>query len=478
MLTPLFPETSSSFSLTSLLDRISDVHREEGSILAALSVVHRRGDLAAEGFASLATWLMVNAGLSTTKARTWQRVATEMPFFPALAEALSSGDISLEHALPVFRATARGHRETFTVELTEPVPSDYVPDRQLHTLDEVLADIARHEPPATVASAVKELLARVDEERQARDFTARIDRRHITLTPTLDGSWHLDGHLDDFAGSTISAALNSLMSPDGDGDRRSPGQRRADALRELAENPPPDLTGPRISPPTVVVTVDQEALVSKVSALPDAGLHDRALTNSWADLDGQPIPPAVARRLACDARVLPAILSGEGRVLDMGRARRLVTIAQRRALAIEQPSCAFPNCTVSWRRCEAHHIQSWSQGGPTDLTNLAHLCPTHHGTAHSEAWTFTRVTTTDDHRTKDDLLWIERTSGREFLVRPQRRKRSPLTGPSREATGPEGRPSGHTKPAGRPPKRAKWEGRPSEHAGAEGGPSGGTGPGP
>lgn len=418
MLAPLFPAL---VSLPELLSRISGVRRAEGSILAALSVVHRRGDLAAEGFPSLSTWLMAHAGLTSAKARSWQRAATEMPFLPALAEALTRGEISVEHALPVFHATARGHRETFTRELTEPVPSDYTPGHRLRTIDEILADIARHEPPVTVAAAVKELLARVDEERQAREFTARLDRRHVSLTPTLDGSWHLTGSLDDLAGATVSAALDALMRPDGDGDRRTPGQRRADALRELAESPPSDTGGPRAAPSTVVVTIDHDALMDKVSALADAGLHERSLTSPWADLDGTPIPPAIARRLACDAKVLPAVLNGEGRVMDVARARRLVSPAQRSALAIEQPSCAFPNCTVSWRRCEAHHIRPWSEGGPTDLDNLAHLCPTHHGTAHSDAWTFTRVR--DPGPGRGDLLWTEKASGREFTVATRRRRK-------------------------------------------------------
>ncbi|GLZ80362.1 hypothetical protein Afil01_51690 [Actinorhabdospora filicis] len=460
MLAPLFP---AAVSLPDLLSRISGVRREEGSILAALSVVHRRGDLAAEGFPSLSTWLMVHAGLSSARARSWQRAATEMPFLPALAEALSRGEISIEHALPVFHATARGHRETFTRELAEPVPSDYVPGHRLHTLDEVFADIARHELPGTVAAAVKELLSRIDEERQAREFTARLDRRHVSLTPTLDGSWHLAGHLDDLAGATVSAALDSLTRPDGEGDRRTAGQRRADALRELAENPPPDLTGPRLTPPTVVVTIDHEALVTKVSALPDAGLHDRALTNPWADLDGTPIPPAIARRFACDARVLPAVLNGDGRVLDLARTRRLVSIAQRRALSIEQPTCAFPHCTVSWRRCEAHHIHPWSEGGPTTLDNLAHLCPNHHGTAHGEAWTFTRITAPDPERghTPGDLLWTETTSGREFTVAPRRHKRrKPTAPPNRSAaTRPSPRSMGGARPPRERPQETVAEGR-------------------
>ncbi len=46
-----------------------------------------------------------------------------------------------------------------------------------------------------------------------------------------------------------------------------------------------------------------------------------------------------ARRLACRAQIIPAVLGGDGELLDLGRARRLFTPAQRKALLIRDKTC-------------------------------------------------------------------------------------------------------------------------------------------
>ncbi|MFW5471044.1 HNH endonuclease, partial [Knoellia sp. CPCC 206435] len=37
---------------------------------------------------------------------------------------------------------------------------------------------------------------------------------------------------------------------------------------------------------------------------------------------------------------------------------------------------------ASW--CDAHHLIHWADGGPSDLSNAALLCPRHHTTVHSQ----------------------------------------------------------------------------------------------
>ena len=64
---------------------------------------------------------------------------------------------------------------------------------------------------------------------------------------------------------------------------------------------------------TLVVTVDEQSLRARVGAA--------ALSS------GDEITVSEARRLACSADILPAVLGGESRVLDLGRARRLFSPA-------------------------------------------------------------------------------------------------------------------------------------------------------
>ena len=51
------------------------------------------------------------------------------------------------------------------------------------------------------------------------------------------------------------------------------------------------------------------------------------------------------RKLACDAAIIPAVLGGDGEILDQGREQRLFTTAQIRALWLRDGHCTFPGCT-------------------------------------------------------------------------------------------------------------------------------------
>jgi hypothetical protein len=67
-------------------------------------------------------------------------------------------------------------------------------------------------------------------------------------------------------------------------------------------------------------------------------------------------------------------------VLDVGRKTRTVPPSIRRALQARDQTCRFPGCTA--RRCDAHHVEHWSDGGSTSLDNLVLLCRRHHRSVH------------------------------------------------------------------------------------------------
>ncbi len=104
---------------------------------------------------------------------------------------------------------------------------------------------------------------------------------------------------------------------------------------------------------------------------------------------GQTISAAQARRLACDAGLIPAVLGRDGTVLDLGRRTRLFTAKQRLALGLTHRGCTATGCDYPPGLCHAHHDQPWSRGGPTDLANGRLLCPKHHRLAHDPAYDIT-----------------------------------------------------------------------------------------
>jgi hypothetical protein len=128
---------------------------------------------------------------------------------------------------------------------------------------------------------------------------------------------------------------------------------------------------------TVVVTMTLETLMGGLKA---------------AQLDtGHRISPGLARKLACRAGIIPAVLGTKSQVLDLGRKTRFHTEPQRIALAIEQGGCTAEGCDWPPGMCHTHHTQPWSHGGNTDLRNGRLLCPRHHARAHDPGYTITKL---------------------------------------------------------------------------------------
>jgi len=91
------------------------------------------------------------------------------------------------------------------------------------------------------------------------------------------------------------------------------------------------------------------------------------------------------QRLACDARLQPAIEDSNGVTVGVGRTTRQIPAWLRRLVTGRDRSCRFPGCDRS-RWLHVHHLLPWSQGGPTNLDNLMLLCGFHHRLVHNANW--------------------------------------------------------------------------------------------
>ncbi|WP_395656511.1 HNH endonuclease signature motif containing protein [Nocardioides sp.] len=96
---------------------------------------------------------------------------------------------------------------------------------------------------------------------------------------------------------------------------------------------------------------------------------------------GEKISPALARRLACEAGIIPVVLGGDSQPLDVGRRRRLYSEAQRVAMFVRDRGCRAEGCDRT-TGLHAHHKKRWADGGNTDLAAGVSLCPWHHARAH------------------------------------------------------------------------------------------------
>ena len=117
------------------------------------------------------------------------------------------------------------------------------------------------------------------------------------------------------------------------------------------------------------------------SATPTLPLTGQA---ALEDADGLRVSAETARRVACDAGAVVMHHAAYGAVLDVGRKTRTIPPALRRALQARDRQCRFPGCNA--RRCDAHHVRHWADGGATRLANLVLLCRRHHRAVHEEGF--------------------------------------------------------------------------------------------
>ncbi|MGA8246357.1 MAG: HNH endonuclease signature motif containing protein, partial [Nocardioides sp.] len=233
--------------------------------------------------------------------------------------------------------------------------------------------LAAAEPDPAVVDAHEDALL-YDEEAAARA------RTRLTLHDNRDGTitGHftvpvLQGHLLRKVVETITAPRRGRLgdSEAQAGPARGPrtdwDHARGLAFCELLEHLPTDHLHRRTAA-TLVVTVRDDVLRGSLAA---AGLDTAESVSSGE-----------ARRMACAAGILPAVLGGASVPLDLGRLRRLFSEHQRVGLGLTHRTCAASGCERPFAWCELHHRRPWASQGRTDLADAVLLCHFHHRRIH------------------------------------------------------------------------------------------------
>lgn len=272
----------------------------------------------------------------------------------------------------------------------------------------LLSELAGRADAGAVRVAGRRLREVVDPDGSLAEHEHQFTRRFLTLSPLLDGMTAVDGLLDAEGAGLVAAALAPLMVPTGPADRRSAGQRRADALVDVAalalrSEQLPVLSG-SVASLDVVVPLDVLVGGSGPGVLP--GQPEGAV----------PLTAAAVHRVACDAVVSRVLLGPRSVPLDLGLGARLFSGHQRRALALRDGGCRFPGCTRPSRWTDAHHVRSWLEGGPTDLANGLLLCRWHHRLLHEGGW---RIEVDEPGLQAHGRLWFAGPGGQRLLSEPR-----------------------------------------------------------
>jgi len=229
--------------------------------------------------------------------------------------------------------------------------------------------------------------AYVEEEKQG------VEARCLTLTNTDEGVVLVNGLLDKVGGAALRTALEPLARRTGKDDDRNREQRLADALLEAVS-----LEGAPNQRPHLQVTTSLETLLGLMGA-PAAEMEFSLLISSKA-----------VERLACDCTVTRILLGSDSTVIDVGRAKRVISGPQRKALSVRDQGCVWPGCDRPASFTSGHHLAHWIHGGPTDLSTLVLLCYRHHWMVHEGGWQIVR---TNDGR----MLTVPPATGFQYLPR-------------------------------------------------------------
>ena len=220
-----------------------------------------------------------------------------------------------------------------------------------------------------------------DEERRAHQATSlrfhRIGAGVTRIVATLPDhvANRLATYLDAFTSPRHQSATGSeppVSSPESRGPVHT---QRGHAFTALLEHLDPDtLPAHGGDATTVIITLSLDDLRARLAA------------GNLIGHDVERLSASQVRRLACTAELIPAVLGTNSEVLDLGRATRLFTRAQRKALRLRNQHCRAEGCRAPVAWTEAHHKHPWSHDGPTDLDNAISLCNFHHHRVHDDTY--------------------------------------------------------------------------------------------
>ena len=259
------------------------------------------------------------------------------------------------------------------------LPSQVEPEDRL-LAENILLEHAPSLDARALKRAARHLLAWLDQDgHEPVDAPAPpVNEFHLSTTRT--GHVRFTGRLGPEDGAVLAGLLSPLAKPrptEGKPDLRGVGERYGDAFAELlhltanAAAAPID-GGER---PHLTLTISLDALREQLGTAQLGGPADLATLTARQ-----------ARRLACDAKVLPMVLDADSHPLDVGRTKRTAPAGLRRALTWRDGGCAFPHCDRPPQWTDAHHLVHWVDGGPTSLDNMVLLCRRHHTLIHHSEW--------------------------------------------------------------------------------------------
>ncbi|HEY6875859.1 MAG TPA: DUF222 domain-containing protein [Candidatus Dormibacteraeota bacterium] len=375
--------SAQDLSADELVERLAgQAHAEDMQALSFsmdAALVASSGEWNAQGYSSPIEWIRKDCKMTGGEVADRMCVGMQAGVISASIDAVIAGEIGFAHLVVIAR-TAEALRESATSKGFDESP--------------LLKRASNEESLTIFNNFCLHYRHAMDPEGYAADELSGIEARKLKLSSNQQGMVHISAWLDPAGAATVRTALEPLARKQGAGDERERARRMADALVEVAAR---TLDGGSLPTqgtqrPHLQVTTTIETLLG-IAGAPAAEMEFSL-----------PISSKTVERLACDCSVTRILLGSDSTVIDVGRAKRVISAPQRKALVARDLHCAWPGCDRHATFSEGHHLLHWIRNGPTILSNLVLLCYWHHVQVHEGGWQIAR---------SDD--------GRVLVVPPQRK---------------------------------------------------------
>ena len=333
--------------------------RFESFVTEATAAFDAGQEWSADGAKTSAAWIARRCRVPHAAARRRVRLGRALRHVPQSADAWREGRIGSDQAKAI--AGERRHRTESAMERDE----------------EMLVTQAAQMGFEDFYRALSYWKQLADPDGADDEEMARRDARAVFLEPSIGGLWLGQMTLDPISGSIVSGELKRLehdlfehdcaearerlgRTPRLDELARTSGQRRADALVEMAtrsRTAPADGIRPA---PLFSVLVGYETAHGRICELESGTVLAPSALDSW--MDSAYFERAIFRL---------------GNRIDVSVRSRLFTGGTRRAIELRDRMCTHPDCFEPAEDCQVDHIEPWSVGGPTTQENGRLLCGFH-----------------------------------------------------------------------------------------------------
>ncbi len=358
-----------------LSEMVEELHRMGARLEAAEARVIARWDAErawqGDGAQSGAAWRSWKFREPRSVAAKLVRQARALRSLPEVAAAWSAGEIDRSHITALLSARTPRTEEAFGDG--HKVLLDAARTQFFSSFQRVCRYWANHADPDGA------------EDRAASERAGR----EVHLAASFEGMFYGRVTLDPVSGEIVTGTLRIIEQELFEADwaeakerlgrepmifdlARTPAQRRADAMVEMAIRARTAPVGGRRPAPLFTIVAGYETFAG-----PICELWNRTV-----------VTPGTAAAWLGQAEIERVVFDGPSRVVDVGARRRLFRGALRRAIEVRDRTCFHPTCDDPPERPQVDHKRESSKGGETTQENGRLGCGFHNRrrNTHPDDW--------------------------------------------------------------------------------------------